>query len=167
MKRISVFAFILCIIASTACSVKQSDDRLCISDTYTPVQAPAFTLSADIPEDAAQFSDADSSSVFYELGDYEIFRETFFAESAEEGLERITGKSTDTLNVIPVSDFPQEEYRFTWTAAGENDDFVCSGTMFFDGSTCYSLTIQCPASLENRYRSGFYHILSNAELQPV
>lgn len=167
MKRISIFLFLLCIIALTACSVKSSEEHLCISDEYTVAQTPFFALNADIPDDAIALNDPSADSVLYVQGDYDIFRETFGADSAEDGIKRITGKDYDQLNVICLSAFPQEEYRFSWTVAGESGDLACCATMLFDGKTCYTLSIQCPAALENQYRSAFYHILSNVDLQPV
>lgn len=167
MKRILILGLCICIIALTACSVKPQTALLCVSDDSAATPAPAFSLKADIPDDALALNDTNAASVLYEQGDYEMISETFFAQSAAEGLEKITGKTADSIQIMHLNAFPQEEYRFSWTAAGEDGDLTCCGTMFFDGNTCYALSFQCPSALENRYRSTFYHILSNAELQPV
>lgn len=167
MKPISIFVLLVCIITLTACSVKQPSDCLCISDEYTITEAPAFSFSADIPDDAVALTETDSDCILYEQGDYDILQEVFASENAEDGLKRITGKSMEELSVLCLSSFPQEEYRFSWTAAGESGDLTCCGVMLYDGSTCYSLTFQCPSSLENRYRNVFYHMMSNVRLEPV
>ena len=167
MKTVLIFVLLSCIITFTVCSVKQPSDRLCVSDEYTVAEAPAFSFSADIPDDAVALTGTDGDCVLYEQGDYEILQEVFSGKTAADGLRRITGKSMEELSVICLSAFPQEEYRFSWTAAGESGDLTCCGVMLYDGSTCYSLTFQCPAQLENRYRNVFYHVISNVRLEPV
>lgn len=167
MKQISIFVLLACIITLTACSVKPSAELFCVSDKIAPPDTPAFALNASIPDDAEALTEEDGERVIYDQGDYKIFRETFRAESADAALRTVTGRDRKSLQVIRLSAYPQEEYRFTWTAAGETGDLACCGKLLYDGTTCYSICFECPAELENIYRSAFYHILSGAHLEPV
>lgn len=167
MKPMILFVLVLCIIAFSACSVKDTNEVFCISDELCSADCPAFSMKVDIPADAVRITEAEDVNLFYEQGDYQIFRDIFAAENAEAGIKAITGHTAEELNAIHLDRFPQEEYRFSWTAAGENCDLVCVGALLFDGSTCYSVSFQCPDYLENRYRTVFYRIISDIELQPV
>ena len=63
--------------------------------------------------------------------------------------------------------FPQEEYRFAWTSAGEEGDLACSAALFSDGAYYYALSVICDAGHEKEYRTVFSDLLASAELEAV
>ena len=99
--------------------------------------------------------------------DFTLVEEGFAAESLDEALLRVSGRRSDELKLLRVREFPQEEYRFAWTAAGEEGDLACSAALFSDGEYYYVLTVQCDAAAEKEYRSVFSDLLASAELEAV
>lgn len=159
MKRWFVFVTLGCIIAFSGCSVNQTEARECVTDVWQAPATPGFSLQAEVPEEAVLTGERGSGK-YYAHRDYEIITEVFPAASAAEGVSHLTGR--DSVSAVLLQDFPQEEYRFSWTAAGENGAVACACAMFFDGSYCYALQIQCPVEKEKVYREQFYEILASA-----
>lgn len=167
MKRFLSLLFLM-ILTLTGCSVKEKPGRECIADTLSFPSVPAFYMTASLPAAARQSASTDDGLFTVFTADhYEIFQEIFPADSAEAGLQAVTGMTAGQLSPIPVHSFPQPEYRFAWTAAGENGPLSCTGTMFYDGKYCYALTIQCPDILAKNYRETFFTILDGVSLKEV
>ena len=167
MKRFLSLLFLM-ILTLTGCSVKDVSERECVADSLDFPALPAFYLTAALPAEAAQTaSSEDGRFTVFSTADYEIFQEIFPADSAEAGLSAVTGKAADRLSPIPISSFPHPEYRFAWTAAGENGPLSCLGTLLYDGQYCYALTIRCPVAAEKKYRETFLEILSSVSLNEV
>lgn len=165
-KAIALFLLPL-ILTLSACAVKQANALETIECPAAP-GTPSFYLNADFPSDAilASSSDEGRSAVFLHE-DYTLIQEVFTAESLDAALLRVTGRPADELEVLCVCSFPQEEYRFAWTAAGEEDDLACSAALFSDGEYFYALSVICDAAHEKEYHSVFSDLLAGAELIAV
>lgn len=162
MKQWLIFVILSCIIAFSGCSVNQTGERECVTDVWQIPAQPGLSLKAELPGDAVLIGGSNTGE-YYVQGDYEIVTEVFPAASAAEAMAHLTGR--EDVPAVVLSAFPQEEYRFSWTAAGENGATACTCVMFFDGSHSYSLEIQCPAEKEKHYRAQFYEILDSARLE--
>ncbi len=155
------------IVSSTACSVKE-DDIVCVKDSYDIPPIPAFCLNAPLPENTVMAAmTEDGQRVFYIHDDFTICKESVLASSADEAFQILTGRTQEELQPVVVTRFPQEEYRYTCTAAGENGAEVCTGVLFFDGTHGYSLQITCDAGAEKVYRDVFSEFLASATLDAV
>ena len=164
MKSVIAFLLVVCIIAFTGCAVNEGASPECVSDDLSAPLSPTFALNADFPEGSLLIQDTESGRLAI-YDDYEISEEVFPAASAQEGLQALTGR--EDITALKLSSYPREEYRFSWTAAGEQGDTACCGSLIYDGSFCYALCIQCPAGLEKDYRQVFYSVLSSAELDMI
>lgn len=151
----------------TACAVKD-DDADCVSDSLDLPPIPAFCLNAPLPEDTVMAAmTEDGQRIFYIHDGFTVCKESVFASSADEAFQALTGRSREELRPVTIKSFPQEEYRYTCAAVGENGDEVCLGVLFFDGTHGYSLQITCDAEAQKTYRDVFSAILSNATLDAV
>lgn len=167
MKKVFVFFLLPLILTFSACAVKQANALETIECPAAP-STPSFYLNADFPTDTilASSSDEGRSAVFLH-DDYTVIQEVFAADSLDTALLCVTGRPADELVVLRVCSFPQEEYRFAWTAAGEDGDLACSAALFSDGEYYYALSIICDAALEKEYRTVFSDLLASAELSAV
>ncbi len=167
MKRVFVLFLLPLILTLSACDVKQASALETIECPTAP-STPSFYLNADFPTDAILTSSSDEgrSAVFLHE-DYTLIQEVFAADSLESALLRVTGRPADELELLRVCSFPQEEYRFAWTAAGEDGDLTCSAALFSDGAYYYALSVVCGAAHEKEYRTVFSDLLASAELEAV
>ena len=167
MKRLISILFLM-ILTLSGCAVKEIPARECVTDTLDPPSAPDFYMTAELPAEARlEDSCEEGRFAVFSDGSYEIYKEIFPAASAEAGLLAVTGKTADQLEPIPVSSFPQPEYRFAWTATGEEGPLSCTGTLIYDGKYCYALTIRCPPAREKNCREVFMDILNHVTLNEV
>lgn len=168
MKHLQSAVSLLLILSFFGCAVKEMPAMECVGDRIEVVCEPTFYLTAAIPQEATlTLSSDEGRRAVFSHEDYEITQEIFPADSADSALESLTGQEVDALCPIRVAAEPQEEYRFAWTAAGENGALNCSGALFFDGEYCYAVSIQCAAEKEKLYRDVFSELLSSVALQAV
>ena len=167
MKKYATLLCLFLIIPLAACAVKEADAD-CVSDTYDIPTIPAFCVNAPLPEDTVMAAmTEDGQKIFYIHDDFTICKESVSAASADEAFQMLTGRTQVELNPVTVRIFPQEEYRYTCTAAGENGSEICTGVLFFDGSHGYSLQITCDADAEKTYRDVFSELLASTTLDAV
>ena len=167
MKKVIAFLLLPLILALSACAVKQVQALETI-ECPAAQEVPGFFLSAELPSGAVLASSADAGrSAVFVHEDYTLAQEVFAAASLDDALLRVTGRSADELDVLRVCAFPQEEYRFAWTAAGETGDLACSAVLFYDGEFYSPLSVQCDAAREKEYRAVFSDLLASAELEAV
>lgn len=166
MKHLLISVSFLFILTFCGCSVKETAALECVSDTLEVLPEPAFYLAAAIPQEACLSLSADGGkfSVFSHE-DYEIVEEIFLADSADSALEHVTGRGFSALSPIQLSSNPLSEYRFAWTAAGEEGALACSGTLLFDGTYYYSVSVQCAAEKEKMHHDAFSDLLASVSLQ--
>lgn len=159
---------LLLILTLTGCAVNQNPEFECLSDTLDHAAAPSYYLATDLPSEAKLTTVCDDGCcALFTCGECEIFQEIFLAETVDDALLSVSGKTTRDLGAIHVSDFPFDEYRFAWTAAGENGLMSCKGTVFFDGEYAYCLTVRCPEGLEKEYESVFFDIMQTVSPEAV
>ncbi len=168
MKHLQTAVSLLLILSFCGCAVKEAPAKECVSDQIEVVSEPSFYLTAALPQEATLTltTDAGRRSVFSHE-DYEITQEVFLADSTDSALKFLTGQDTQALSPICLAEEPQAEYRFAWTAAGENGALNCTGALFFDGTYCYAVSIRCAAEKEKLYREDFAALLSSVALQTV
>ena len=168
MKKMLCFCFLLFILTLSGCCVKETLSLECVTDDMSAPQLPAFYMAADIPHGAfLTDSCKDGCCALYVHEGYEIMQEVFPAESADEAFRYLTGRTSDDLHPIKTDSFPREEYRFSWTAAGENGPISCNGLLFYDGAHCYSLCVFCPYGEEKLHREDLSRIFTGTELFPL
>lgn len=167
MKKVIVFLLLPLILTLSACAVKQAQALETI-ECPAVQDAPGFFLSAELPAGTVLASSADAGrSAVFVHEDFTLAQEVFAADSLDAALLLVTGRSADELEVLRVCAFPQEEYRFAWTAAGETGDLACSAVLFYDGEFYYTLSVQCDAAREKEYRAVFSDLLASVELEAV
>ena len=168
MKKILCFSLFLLIVTLYGCSVKETLSLECVTDEQILPQTPVFYMAADIPHGTfLTDSCKDGCCALYTHKGYEVMQEVFPAASADEAFRYLTGRGAKELHPIKTSDFPQEEYRFSWTVAGENGPISCNALLFYDGSHGYSICVFCPFGEEKLYREDFYRIFSGTKLFPL
>ncbi len=168
MKYLLATVFLLLILSFCGCAVKEAAAMEYVSDYPESVVQPAFYLTAEVPQGAIlTVSSDDGKFAVFTNTDYDIIEEIFVANSADEALEHVTGQSAEQLSPLKISSFPQTEYRYAWTAAGESGTLACSGTLLCDGTYYYSVSVQCAAEKEKEYREVFSELLSSVSLQEV
>lgn len=170
MKKICILLVLITMSLSVVgCAVKgQAVTLECVSDTLDAPLQQQYFLCAEIPKEMLleTISNDRSSKVYvHEDGDYEMLMDVFTAASLDDALLSLTGYNFAELAPISMDSYPLDEYRYAWTTAGENGELACCGTLFFDGTHYYSLTIRCPAQLEKKYHDTFSHILTTVGLQ--
>lgn len=167
MKKAFAMLLLPLILSLSACAVKQAQALETIECPAVPA-SPQFYLTAELPSNTMLSSSADDgrSAVFLH-DDFTLIEEVFAADSLDDALLRVTGRPIEELELLQISSFPQEEYRFAWTAAGENDALACSAVMFTDGEFYYTLSVQCDAVQEKEYRAVFSDLFASAELEAV
>ena len=167
MKKVIAFLLLPLILTLSACAVKQAQALETI-ECPAVQDAPGFFLSAELPAGTVLASSADAGrSAVFVHEDFTLAQEVFAADSLESALLRVTGRPADELELLRVCSFPQEEYRFAWTAAGEDGDLTCSAALFSDGAYYYALSVLCGAAHEKEYRTVFSDLLASAELEAV
>ena len=165
MKLSILFQLIVIILSLNACSVKEEFDTECINDTISCVETPSFRIEADIPQDAVlTLSHQDGCCAVFSHEDYEITQEIFPAASWDEAFLHVTGRTADALSPILAGNFPQEEYRCSWTVAGENGTELCRCTILTDGSFYYAVSIQSNAETDKNYTESFSSLLASVSL---
>ena len=167
MKKVFALFLLPLILTLSACAVKQANALETIECPAAPT-TPNFYLTADYPADAVLVSSSDEGrSAAFLHEDYTLIQEVFSADSLDDALLRVTGRPASELEVLRVSSFPQEEYRFAWTATGEEGDLACSAALFSDGEYYYALSSVCDAAHEKEYRTTFSDLFASAELTAV
>ena len=96
-------------------------------------------------------------------GAYEVVIETA-AGAPDAVLRQLTGREAAALDPVYLA-WPQaDQYQFAWTGADDEGELACCGTLLYDGTTCYTLTIRCAAELEKTYHAEFARILAHTRL---
>lgn len=168
MKIFIVFQLLLTILTLNACSVKEDFSAECINDTIECVSLPAFRIEADIPQDAIlTLSHQNGCCSVFSHEDYEITQEIFPAASWDEAFLHITGRDADSLSPILAGNFPQEEYRCSWSVAGENGTELCRCTILTDGTFYYAVSIQSDAETDKNYAQSFSSLLASVSLYAI
>lgn len=165
MKRFVPFLLIL-IISLSSCSVKSAPTLECVNDTILQNEIPSFYIEADYPAAAALTASCDDGCcAVFSHSDYDIYQEIFPAQSIDEALLNLAGRSD--VQALRVASFPYEEYRIAYTAAGEGGTISCLGKIYYDGEFCYALVIHCPIEKEKDYRETFADLISTATIEAV
>ncbi|MDR0890091.1 MAG: hypothetical protein LBM28_05565 [Oscillospiraceae bacterium] len=167
-KNLLLICTIIFILLLSSCSVKGVTLEECVNDTIIFEAEPQYTLSAEIPTQMLlSVSLAQGNQKVYTQadGDYEIITDVFSASDLDSALLRLTGQTYDQLRPVALGQSSVDEYRYAWTATGEDGSLTCCGTLLYDGLHYYSLSIHCKSALQNTYREKFTHILSTVGLQ--
>lgn len=166
-----IFRILLCfavIVTFSGCAVKESAAWEYVTDALPAAATPSYRLEAEVPSGAMLTGVTDSGrAAIFSHTDYEVIEEIFPAASAEDAFLHIAGQSSAQLHPIKLSAEPEEEYRFSWAAVGENGMLTCSAAILLDGEYCYSVCIQCDAEKEQNYRAAFSALLSGISLQEI
>lgn len=167
MKKLLVLLCLFMIVPLAACTVKETADD-CLSDCGQMPPIPAFCLNAPLPENTVMAAmTEDGQTAFYVHNDFTVCKESFSAATLDEAFQKLTGRTKEELKPVTVAQYPQEEYRYSCTSAGENGEEVCTGVLFFDGTHGYSLQITCGAEKEKNYRDVFSKLLADATLDAI
>lgn len=168
MKKLSFLFLLALILTFPGCAVKKAPAWEYVTDTLPEAVAPAYFLTAELPA-GAMLSGVSSEGRFavFSHEDYEVIEEIFPAEDAEAAFLHVAGQTGEQLRPLKLRSTPREEYRFSWTAAGETGTLACSATVLLDGAYCYSVSIQCRAEKEKDYQKVFSALLSSVELQEI
>ena len=145
MKRIPCIAIACLILTLSGCAVKSAADAETVCDPGSGPEPPQFCLTAELPAELQRSAEdsAEGRSVYTRAdGAYEVVIETA-AGSPDAVLRQLTGRET---------------------AADDEGELACCGTLLYDGTTCYSLTIRCAAELEKTYHAEFARILAHTRL---
>lgn len=165
MKNFILFQLFFFILALNGCSVKEDFSVECVNDTITCISSPLFRIEADIPQEAVlTLSHQDGRCAVFSHEDYEITQEIFPAASWDEAFLHVTGRNAEVLNPILAGNFPQEEYRCSWSVAGENGTELCQCTILTDGTYYYALSIQSDAKTDKAYTQTFSSLLASVSL---
>lgn len=169
MKKVIACSVLIAIILFlTGCAVKSLAHGEYVTDTWDESSACEYTLCAPIPLRmllSASTDDGLHKSYVHEAGDYEMSTDVFTAASLDDALLFLTGRDEEQLCPMSLNRFPLEQYQYAWTAAAEEGELACCGTLFYDGEHYYALSIRCDAAKEKQYHEEFAHILSNTCLQ--
>lgn len=168
MKKLSLFFLFALILAFTGCAVKETAAMEYVTDTLPDCAEPTYFLTAELPA-GAMLSGVSPEGRFavFSHEDYEVIEEIFPATDAEAAFAHVAGQTAAQLKPIKLRSTPQEEYRFSWVAAGEEGALACSAAVLLDGGYCYSVSIQCRAEKEKDYQKVFSALLSSIELQEI
>ena len=143
MKRISCIAIACLILTLSGCAVKSAADAETVCDPGSGPEPPQFCLTAELPSELQRSAEdsAEGRSVYTRAdGAYEVVIET--AAGAPDAVLR----------------------QLAWTGADDEGELACCGTLLYDGTTCYTLTIRCAAELEKTYHAEFARILAHTRL---
>ncbi len=168
MKKAILTVLVLFILSLSGCAVKTLAGKEHVTDVWEEAPACEYALCAPIPLRlplSASSDDGLHKLYTQEAGDYEIATDVFTADSLDAALLFLTGRDEQALCPISLDRFPVEQYQYAWTAGTENGTLACSGTLFYDGTHYYAVTIRCAAEQEKVYHEQFAHILANACLQ--
>lgn len=166
MKKQLAILILACIIPLTGCGVNQSPSFACVTDRLETPSSPSCQLQAALPASATLATEKAARCCYLD-GPIEILTEVFPAASVTEAVAALSGREDLPVLALHPATATQEEYRFSWVAAGEGGNVSCSCVLFFDGAYCYSLLVQCPATQANDYRQEIYNILSTASLEAL
>ena len=166
MKQQLLFLMIpLLVISFFGCSVNKNLPTECVSDSLGIIPTPEMYIESDVPQGATlSLSRDDGRYSLFTHPDYEITQEIFAAESWDAAFRHVSGREQEELRPFFLGQYPQEKYRCTWTAAGEEGTDLCQSLIFYDGSFYYAISIQCGAEEACTYADAFSDLLSGAEL---
>ena len=154
------------ILTLRGCAVKSAADAETVCDPGSGPEPPQFCLTAELPAELQRSAEdsAEGRSVYTRAdGAYEVVIETA-AGAPDAVLRQLTGRETAALDPVYLA-WPQaDQYQFAWTGADDEGELACCGTLLYDGTTCYTLTIRCVAELEKTYHAEFARILAHTRL---
>lgn len=166
MKRIPCIAIACLILTLSGCAVKSAADAETVCDLGSGPEPPQFCLTAELPAELQRSAEdsAEGRSVYTRAdGAYEVVIETA-AGAPDAVLRQLTGREAAALDPVYLA-WPQaDQYQFAWTGADDEGELACCGTLLYDGTTCYTLTIRCAAELEKTYHAEFARILAHTRL---
>ncbi len=167
MKKVIVLLLVL-IVSLSGCAVKTLAQAEYVTDVWLETPACEYVLHAGIPLRmllTASTDDGMHTCYVQDAGDYEMTTDIFTANSLDDALRFLTGKDETELCPITLARFPVEQYRYAWTASGDEGELACCGTLFFDGTHYYALSIRCNAEKEKLYHEDFAHAITATCLQ--
>lgn len=113
----------------------------------------AYTISFDVPLDAADNLSDDGARRVYMGGDggYEISAETIAAESIDTITRQLSGFSAEQLQIVTTRRFGMPEYQFAWYASGDEGGRLYRADVLMDGTYGYALVFSVSESAGARY----------------
>lgn len=156
------------ILSASGCAVKGNAHSEFVEDRIEISQRPAYFLGTYVPKEMLleAISEDRSSKVYvHKDGDYEMIIDVFSANTLDTALSKVTGREKNSLQFLSLDHYPIDEYRYAWSALSEQGEQTCCGSLFYDGTHYYALSIHCVAEKEKEYRELFSHILETASLQ--
>ena len=156
------------ILSLAGCAVKTRANAEYVTDVWQETPECEFFLAAPISLRmllTASTDDGLHKTYVQETGDYEMSTDIFTAASLDDALRFLTGRDESELQPVSVERFPIDQYQYAWTAGADEGLLACSGTLFYDGTYYYALSIRCAAEKEKEYHDEFAHVIANTVLQ--
>ncbi len=147
---------IVLILAFLLCGCRAEPDWETVDDAAVQVSAPAeppYVITYSIPADASMEPLSARNCGLYvgEGGEYEIMSDVISASSLDDALRQVSGFGLDELDVIETSRFGLPEYRFAWSSASDEGEFVSEASLVQDGGYYYALVFSTRQGLNGKY----------------
>lgn len=114
-----------------------------ISATEPAIRQVMLTLPADA---ALETGGQDFGASMYACDGYTMVLQMFDAGDMEATIRTLSGFSPKDLTVLESVCGDHTRYDWVWTAAAEEGDLVCRGTVLDDGDYHYTLCVMAQAS---------------------
>ncbi len=117
-----------------------------------PVEPP-YVITYSVPGDSSMepFSARDRSLYIGEDGEYEILSDALKAASLDDALRQVSGFGEDQLELIETTRFDLPAYRFAWSSASDEGEYVSQASLVKDGDYYYALVFSVREGLGEKY----------------
>ncbi len=147
---------IVLILTLLLCGCRAEPDWETVDDAAVQVSAtvePPYIITYGVPADASMEPLSARNRGLYvgEGGEYEIMSDVISAASLDDALRQISGFGLDELDVIETSRFGLPEYRFAWSSASDEGEYVSEASLVQDGGYYYALIFSTRQGLSGKY----------------
>ena len=153
----------LMIMLLAGCTGEQSYET--VSDQLeVPVVSVRYSVSLDLPEEAADPVMDTGSEKLYECEDYTLTLQTMDGGDLEKTFRAVTGMGADALTVLQTQRNEMPCYQCAWTTAGEDGQRICRALILDDGNMHHAVTVMADHTLAGQLTEQWEAIFRSATL---
>lgn len=140
MKKCVLILMLLFLL--TGCGAKETMETLGQVPHGPGEPAQLQQVCLEVPEEASvTVSGGETDLTMYECEGYTVYLQTFPSGDLQSTIRTLSGFAPEDLTVMNTTCGDHQRYDWVWTAAAEEGDMVCRGTVLDDGNYHYTLCV--------------------------
>ena len=146
MKKCMIL--LVCMLMLTGCGAVETMETLGNVIHNGGTQAPVQQVVLEVPAEASvTVSGGETGLTMYECDGYTLYLQTFSSGDLQGTIRTLSGFAPEDLTVMTTACNDHQRYDWVWTAAAEEGDLVCRGTVLDDGNYHYTLCVMAQAEV--------------------